>query len=173
MKLHGPITINGKAYAAGSEVPGTFIYPFFLLHMGMFGVSGFLLAYASNGADLPFLFLHGGIAITAYLVFYLAIFGKDEVKWMLINAGLGVFGISTEIAWLLGLFGRSPGDYPWYRHIVPFGYYVLYTFLVRHMLLDATSSRDDPERRQRIERYYIWGSALLYLAFWLLGRAQR
>jgi hypothetical protein len=34
--------------------------------------------------------MHGGIAIVVYLVFYLVIFGLDEVKWMLINAVLDV-----------------------------------------------------------------------------------
>jgi hypothetical protein len=173
MKLHGSLTINGKAYAAGDEVPGAFVYPFFLLHMGMFGASGFFLAYGVDDVPMPFLFLHGGIAIVAYLVFYLAIFGKDEVRWMLTNAALGIFGISIEIGWLLGLFGKSPGDYPWYRHIVPFGYYVLYTFLLRHLLLDATGARDDPGRRRRIESAYVWGSALLYLVLWIGGRLQR
>jgi hypothetical protein len=173
MKLHGSLTINGKAYAAGDEVPGTFVYPFFLFHMGMFGASGFFMAYGAQDVPTPFLFLHGGIAIVVYLVFYLAIFGKDEVKWMLTNAALGGFGIATEIGWLLSLFGKSPSEFPWYRHIVPFGYYVLYTFLLRHLLLDATASREDPERRRRVESAYVWGSALLYLALWLWGRAHR
>jgi hypothetical protein len=56
-----------------------FIYPFFAIHMLMFGLSGFVMAYASNRPDLFFLYLHGGIAIFVYLIFYLAIFGRDEV----------------------------------------------------------------------------------------------
>ena len=43
-----------------------FIYPFFGIHMLMFGLSGFLLAYAPEHADLTFLYLHGGIAIVVY-----------------------------------------------------------------------------------------------------------
>ena len=129
MKLHRDITINGKPYAAGMQVAGKFIYPFFLLHMGLFGLSGFLMAYAADDAPLHFLFLHGGIAIGVYLMFYLAIFGRDEVRWMLVNAALGLFGIYVEIGWLLSLFGKSPGDFGWMRHVVPFSYYILYTFL--------------------------------------------
>jgi hypothetical protein len=170
VKLHGAITINGKPYAAGSDVPGRYVYPFFLLHMGLFGLSGFFMAYATDDVPTPFLFMHGGIAILVYLVFYLAIFGRDEVKWMLINALLGIVGIYTEIGWLLGLFGKTPGDFPWYRHLVPFGYYVLYTFLLRHMVLDATASRDDPARRRRVESAYVWVSAGAYLLLWLLQR---
>ena len=170
MRLHGALTINGKAYAAGAEVPGRYIYPFFLLHMGMFGLSGFFMAYFADDVPMPFLFLHGGFAILVYLVFYLAIFGRDEVKWMLVNAALGLFGIYTEIGWLLGVFGKDPSDFPWYRHVVPFGYYVLYTFLLRHLLLDATASRDDPERRRRVESWYVWGSAAFYFVLWLLRR---
>lgn len=169
MKLHGDISINGKAYPAGSQVPGKFIYPFFLLHMGMFGMSGFLMAYGDD-APLPFLFLHGGIAITVYLVFYLAIFGRDEVRWMLVNAALGLFGIYTEIGWLLSLFGKTPGDFGWTRHIVPFAYYVLYTFLLRQLLLDLFGAREDTARRRRVEGAYVAGSLLLYVAMWIAGR---
>jgi hypothetical protein len=170
MKLHGSLSINGKAYAAGDEVPGRFVYPFFLLHMGIFGASGFFMAYFADDAPTAFLFMHGGFAILVYLVFYLAIFGRDEVKWMLINAALGLLGIYTEMGWLLGLFGKAPSDFPWYRHVVPFGYYVLYTFLLRHMVLDATASRDDPGRRRRVESAYVWVSAGAYLLLWLLQR---
>ncbi|HEX5693474.1 MAG TPA: hypothetical protein VFY00_02515, partial [Arenimonas sp.] len=97
MKLHGDLTINGKQYRKGQVAPKWFIYPFFLFHMGMFGLSGFFMAYGAQDMDLTFLYLHGGIAITVYVVFYLAIFGLDEVRWMFINAGLGLFGIWVEI----------------------------------------------------------------------------
>ncbi|MGH8030242.1 MAG: hypothetical protein ACREO3_09935, partial [Arenimonas sp.] len=89
MKLHSPITINGKAYAKGAEVPGWVIYPFFLFHMLLFGGSGFVMAYASDDVPTYFLYLHGGIAILVYIVFYFAMFGRDEVQWMFINATLG------------------------------------------------------------------------------------
>ena len=38
-----------------------FIYIFFGIHMLMFGLSGFLMAYATDRADIQFLYLHGGI----------------------------------------------------------------------------------------------------------------
>jgi hypothetical protein len=72
------------------------VYPFFLIHMLAFGLSGFLLAY-SGEAPVPFLYLHGGIAILVYTIFYVTIFGVDEVKWMFINAGLGLLGIVSQI----------------------------------------------------------------------------
>ena len=40
MKLNSALTINGKQYQVGDEVSGWFIYPFFMLHMGLFGMSG-------------------------------------------------------------------------------------------------------------------------------------
>ena len=67
-----------------------FIYLFFGIHMLMFGLSGFLMAYSSDGPGLGMVYMHGGIAILVYMVFYLTIFGRDEVQWMLINAGLAV-----------------------------------------------------------------------------------
>ena len=112
MKLHGSITINGKAYKKGSEIPWYKIYPFFLIHMLMFGGSGFLIAYCGRGRlALVFLYLHGGFAILVYSVFYVTIFGIDRVKWMFINAGLGLFGIYTQIGWILALFDKDPADY--------------------------------------------------------------
>lgn len=48
----------------------------------------------------------GGIAILMYTMFYFAMSGRNEVKWMFINAGLGIFGIYTQIGWFLSLVGK-------------------------------------------------------------------
>jgi hypothetical protein len=170
MKLHSALTINGTNYPAGSEVAWQKVYPFFLLHMAMFGGSGFLLAYADGGVPLLFLYLHGGFAILVYLVFYFAMFGVDEMKWMAINAGLGLLGIRAEIGWLLARFGKRVADFPWYVHVIPFAYYILYTFLLRHMLLDALAAREDEARRRWVERAYIGVSLVVYLALLVLAK---
>jgi hypothetical protein len=162
MKLHSALTINGRVYARGEEVPGLYIYPFFLIHMLVFGVSGFVLAY--SGAPVEFLYMHGGIAILVYLVFYLAIFGRDEVEWMFINAGLGIFGIVSQIDWILSLFGKRVGDFPPYVHVIPVLYFVLYTFLIRHAVSDLLGAEDDETKRRRFQYGYIGGSVLVYLA---------
>lgn len=163
MKLKSGMTVGGKQYAAGDRAPMKFIYPFFLFHMAMFGLSGFLMAYGSRSPDIGFLYLHGGIAITVYLVFYLAIFGMDEVKWMLINAGLGLLGIWAEIDIILGWFGKSLADFSPWVHVTPFLYYVLYTFLLRQMVIDLTGSRENPGRKRVVETVYVLGSLLLYV----------
>ena len=151
---------------------GWFIYPFFGIHMLMFGLSGFLMAYAADGPDLMFLYMHGGIAIFVYMVFYLMIFGLDEVRWMLLNAALGILGIYSQIGWILERFGKRIDDYPWQVHVVPFLYYVLYTFLLRQFLLDVTRSRDNPGRRTLVNNAYVVVSLLVYgLMFWRLQRA--
>lgn len=162
MKLKSAIKVGGKDYAAGERAPMLFIYPFFLFHMAMFGLSGFFMAYGSGDAGLAFLYMHGGIAITVYLLFYLAIFGVDEVKWMLINAGLGLLGIWAEINYILGWFGKSLGDFSPWVHVTPFLYYVLYTFLLRQLLLDLTGSRDKPARKRLVETLYVVASVTLY-----------
>ena len=127
-----------------------------------FGGSGFVMAYGA-GAPVPFLFLHGGIAILVYTLFYLTIFGRDEVKWMFINAGLGLLGIYSQIDWLLSLFGRRVADYPVYVHVVPFLYFVLYTFLIRHAVLDLLGAREDETKRTRVEYAYVGASVAVYL----------
>ena len=168
MKLQTDITINGKKYYKGSEVSWFQIYPFFLIHMLMFGGSGFLMAYGAKDVPVFFLYLHGGIAISVYTMFYCSIFGRDEVKWMFINAFLGLLGIYCQIDWLLSLFGKKIGDYPFYIHVIPFLYYVLYTFLIRHAALDITRARDNPARKKLVENLYIAVSLVIYLILYYL-----
>ena len=170
MKLHGDITINGKLHKKGEDIPWHFIYPFFGLHMLMFGGSGFLMAYFADDVDTAFLFMHGGIAILVYTVFYLVIFGVDEVKWMFGNALLGLYGIWCEIGWLLGLFGKEMADFPWYRHVTPFLYYILYTFLLRQLVLDLFHAREEGPRRRRIETIYVVASLVVYTLVYLGSR---
>jgi hypothetical protein len=172
MKLHAPITVNGREYAKGSNVPWFVIYPFFGLHMLVFGLSGFFLAYGAKDAPIAFVFGHGGIAILVYTIFYLAIFGWDEVKWMFLNALLGLYGIWSEIGWLLGLFGKSMADFPWYRHLIPFLYYILYTFLLRQLVLDLFGAREDEAKRRRVEIAYVVLSLLFYTLVYLARRAH-
>jgi hypothetical protein len=170
MKLQGAITISGVSYAKGTEIPWQKVYPFFLLHMLVFGGSGFFMAYATRRPPIFFLYLHGGIAVLIYTIFYLVIFGRDEVKWMFINAGLGVLGVYTQVGWLLYFFGKRISDYPVYVHVIPFLYYVLYTFLLRHAVVEITHSRDDPVRRRWIENAYIGISLAVYLLSYYLER---
>lgn len=169
MKLKSDVTINGKPYKKGDSISGWGIYPFFMVHMLMFGGSGFFMAYAENRPPVLFLYAHGGFAILVYCIFYLNFFGKEEVKWMFINAGLGIFGIYAEIDWLLGHFGKHVSDFPFYVHVIPFLYYVLYTFLLRQAVLDLFSAREDDEKESRVNQYYIVISLIIYsLIFFIL-----
>jgi hypothetical protein len=120
-----------------------------------FGLSGFLMAYSPDPPDLVFPYLHGGLAIVVYVVFYLSIFGRDAVKWMLVNAALGIVGIYAQMGWILERFDRRIEDYPWQVHVIPFLYYVLYTFLLRQFLIDVTRSRDNPQRRAMVDTGYV------------------
>lgn len=150
-----------------------FIYVFFGIHMLMFGLSGFLMAYAADGPDLTFLYMHGGIAITVYTIFYLVIFGPDQVVWMLVNAALGILGIQAQIGWILARFGKRITDYPWQVHVIPFLYYVLYTFLLRQFLVDVTRSRNDPRRKAMVDTAYVVLSLLVYgLMLWRLPQER-
>jgi hypothetical protein len=168
MKLHGSVTINGKTYTEGAEIAWYKVYPFFLVHMLVFGGSGFYMAYADKRPPVFFLYLHGGFAVTLYTIFYLTIFGRDEVRWMFINALLGLLGIYSQIGWLLSLFGKKIGDYPPYVHVIPFLYFVLYTFLLWQAAVDITRSREDPKRMNRLENAYIAVSVAVYLVAYLL-----
>jgi hypothetical protein len=170
VELQGSITINGRHYQKGDRIPWYSVYPFFLVHMAMFGASGFFLAYIDDGPVLLFLYMHGGIACAVYIAFYVVIFGIDRVKWMFINSGLGLFGIYAQIDIILSWFGRSAADFSAAVHFIPFLYYVLYTFLLHQMLLDATHSRSNPRRRQLVDALYIVASIVIYGSIWLAWR---
>jgi hypothetical protein len=169
VKLHGAFTINDRVYAAGDEVPWWTIYPLFLVHMAAFGSAGFVLAYAPGAESAQGIaFLFSGFAILCYLPFYDLMFGRDGLKWMFINAGLGLFGIVTQIDWILSLFGRTITDYPLQNHVIPIIYFVMYTFLLRHAVLDLAGVREDEERRPKVEVGYIVGSVAFYLVMHLV-----
>lgn len=155
MKLHSGMTMGNHYYCKGDDIPWYKVYPFFLIHMLGFGGSGFFMAYGDKRPDILFLYMHGGFAILIYTVFYFAMFGRDEVKWMFINAALGITGIIAQIGWILSLFGKSLGDYPIRVHVIPFLYFVLYTFLLRQAVLDMTRSREAGKRKQYVEYGYI------------------
>ena len=172
MKIHGTITINGVKYHEGDEIAWYSVYPFFMVHMLMFGASGFFMAYSGHledddGQKTVFLFMHGGLAITVYLGFYVVIFGLDSVKWMFINAGLGLFGIYAQIGWILAIFGKQASDFPIYVHVIPFLYYMLYTFLLHQMVLDVTGAREDEVRRKMVDSFYVVGSVMVYVLIYL------
>jgi len=163
MKLHSDMKINGKMYKKGMDIPWYTIYPFFMLHMFIFGGSGFLIAYGSD-TDVGFLFMHGGIAILVYIIFYFTIFGVEQVKWMFTNAALGFLGIYSEIDWILSHFDKHADDFAWYVHIVPFLYYVLYTFLLRQAVIDISGSRNNEQRMKYVNYLYVCLSLTIYLS---------
>jgi hypothetical protein len=149
------------------EAVGCFVYPFFFLHMGVFGLVGFLLSYSGVGVDVAV--MQGIIAIPIYLLFYLLIFGRDEIEWMFINAGLGLFGIASQIDFILSFFGRSVADYPWTIHVIPFMYWIMYTFLIRHLVLDLFGARNDEAKRSKVQWGYVGGSEAFYALTHVLG----
>lgn len=144
-----------------------------MFHMLAFGASGFFMAYSSKGPDLSFVYMHGGIAIFVYLIFYLTLFGLDEVKWMFINAGLGILAIYSQIDWLLSFFGKQASDYPFQVHVIPFLYFILYTFLLRQFILDLTGSRDDETKKHKVEYGYVAASIIIYLVSYMFHSADR
>ena len=170
MKLKSKITINNKLYPKGAYLPWYKIYPFFLIHMLGFGLSGFVMAYSNDNPGLWFLYMHGGIAIVVYTVFYLALFGVDEIKWMFINAALGLLGIYAQIDIILSLFGKKAGDFSAAVHVIPFLYYILYTFLLYQIVLDITGARENPDKKRTVEAFYVVGSVVLYLVIYMTRR---
>lgn len=151
-------------------MPWYMIYPFFLVHMLGFGLSGFLMAYSGDGPAIGFLYLHGGFAIVVYTVFYVALFGVDEIKWMFINAALGLLGIYAQIDFILSFFGKKAGDFSAAVHVIPFLYYILYTFLLYQLVLDVTGARADARRKKIAEAFYVISSVIIYTAIYQAKR---
>lgn len=156
MKIHGTIYIGRRSYLKGDDIPWFRIYPLALLHVLLFGGDSSYVAYAVKSPPLFMLYVHGGGGVLAYILFYLIIFGRDEVKWMFINTGLAVFGIYSQIGWLWSLLDKRVGDYPYYIHAIPFLYFVLYTFLLRQAVIDMIGAREgDTHRRLLLDNGYI------------------
>ena len=168
LKLHTDVSIKGKQYKKGDEISPYPAYIFFAIHMLAFGASGFYMAYSQSGPDLSFVYMHGGFAIIVYTIFYLAMFGVDEVKWMFINAALGILAIYSQIDWLLSYFGKRASDFPWEVHVIPFLYFILYTFLLRQFVVDITGSRDEGNRQRKVELGYILISIAIYLGSYMI-----
>ena len=143
------------------------VFIFFLIHMAAFGGVGFFLAYFSAPSDIPFLYIHGGIAIYAYLQFYTGFFGKDRVKWIFINSALGIFGIYGELRWFLAQFNKDISDYSVFVHIIPFTYYVLYTFLLYQTVLVLCGAYTNPQRKTIIETTYVVISLIIYFTIYV------
>jgi hypothetical protein len=153
---------NGRTYLPGEEVPWRYVYPFFLIHMLVFGGTSFYLSYAGDGSEAMTSVVLALLGLPVYLVFYRAMFGREEIRWVFINAALGILGIAAEIGWLLSLSGKQLRDYPVIAHIGPFAYYVVYTFLLRHAAIDLVRARTSPVVTTRVERYYVLISLLWY-----------
>jgi hypothetical protein len=89
---------------------------------------------------------------------------------MFINAALGLLGLYSQIGWLLSLFGKKIDDYPDSVHVIPFLYFVLYTFLLRHVFLDITQCREDTLRRKIVETLFVVITAAFYLVTYFMER---
>lgn len=145
-----------------------FIYPFFLFHMLGFAGSGFFMAYTSSPPPFIFVLFHGLIAIATYIAFYKATFGFDEVKWAAINAVIGIQGIFFEMHALVWRFGVDIRDFPWYRHVIPGIYYVLYMFLLRQLVIDIFGARNNPTRLSVVNTLYLIGVTVFFFRYPLM-----
>lgn len=141
----------------------TRIFPYgrFLLHLLVFGSTGFYMAYGTT-VPLNILYAHGGVTVIGYLGMYYHAFGVDSLKWIVTNATLGLYGVAVEVDLLLSLFDRGIADYPLATHVVPFSYYVLYMFLLRRAMLAISGAESDEAKGRRLGRVFVVGSLVLY-----------
>ncbi|NNE56611.1 MAG: hypothetical protein HKN36_00755 [Hellea sp.] len=162
-------TQNQSGYGSTGTIFGNdrkavyFVYGFFLVHMLAFGSAGFFMSYGSDAPAPAFNYLFSGFAISIYLIFYLVIFGLDDIGWLLINSALGVLGVLAQLDWILAAFGTGTSSYPWTAHIIPGIYYVLYTFLLRRMILHIFRVRDGTRKKTIVDGIYVAGSLLVYV----------
>ena len=81
---------------------------------------------------------------------------------MFINAALGLFGIYAQIDWILSMFGKSADDFPVSVHVIPFLYYILYTFLLYQLVLHLSGAHRHPGRKSLVEAIYVVASLAIY-----------
>ena len=89
---------------------------------------------------------------------------------MFLNAGLGLLGIYTQVGWLLSRFGKKTSDYPLHLHVLPFLFYILYTFLLRQAVLDLAGARENEQKRNTVENIYVGCSVAVSIVFYYLER---
>jgi len=53
-------------------------------------------------------------------------------------------------------------------HVIPFLYYVLYTFLLYQLVLEVTGARENLQRKKLVEGFYVGISVMVYTAIYLL-----
>ncbi len=159
--MNNPIKWQGK------KLPIWVFFPFIVIHITLFGLLSFVMAYY---LDVPTLFLlvFGFIGIITYLAFYSSMYGVDQFRWIFINTALGIFGLSVELNLLLSLSEDDLAGFPWYRDIIPFTLYVLYTFWLRQCVLAAFGAKDDPEKEERVSYLYAATFLLVYLGLYFL-----
>lgn len=143
-------------------------YLFFLVHMAIFGIGCLYLSYSDGGKNSINALLFSILPIYVYVKFYIALFDLDDIRWLFINSALGFFGIFAQLDFILSLFDATVDDYRGYVHIAPFTYFILYTFLIRHALLDFIASRFDKNKQRLIENAYIAISIIFYTFLSLL-----
>ncbi len=133
--------------------------------MLIFGGTSFLIWYSGLVplGILPYFYFFDGFALLIYILLYLGVFGHEEVKWMFINAGLGILGIYTQLDAVLSHFGKRVDQYPLHIHITPTLYFILYTFTIRQAVLDLFNAREDDIIRTIVKYGYITVSTLAYL----------
>ena len=136
------------------------IYLFFLAHMAAFGTATFHITYHKQLGDV---YSVGVISLLTYVLFYLIMFGVDEILWLVITSVLGLLMIKSWLGTLALPFIPDPAtagdriltdfdDFPARRHILPGAFLVMYTFMLRNMLIDVLGARFNPRR----DRYVGW-----------------
>ena len=172
-----PIVVQTAESGKGKKVL-IFIYLFFIAHMGVFGTATFFLTYGEQNIEFATMF--GGFAVFVYAIFYLVIFGFDELKWLFINSLLGVLGIYGWLEELAHYFlpnavggeafvntiytkYTSFSQFPIAWHLLPGTFFIMYEFLLRNFLIDLFGARKKTERKRSVGILFILISIIQFL----------
>ena len=167
--MYKPIVAKTAESGKGKKVL-IFIYLFFIAHMGIFGTTTFFLTYGEQNIEFAVMF--GGIAVFVYAIFYMVIFGFDELKWLFINSLLGILSIYGWLEELAYHFLPSPGadkssfggihekyisfsQFPIAWHLLPGAFFIMYEFLLRNFLIDLLGARKKTERKRSVGILFI------------------
>ena len=136
------------------------IYLFFLADMAGFGTLTFYLTYHQQQGES---YMVGAMLVIIYVLFYLMLFGADDVLWLFINGLLGALMVRSWLETLATPFIPPPSmlghgiitdfdGFPVVRHILPGAVFLMYQFMLRNFLIDALGARFNPRRK----RYVGW-----------------
>ncbi|EKE29455.1 MAG: hypothetical protein ACD_2C00172G0003 [uncultured bacterium (gcode 4)] len=142
-------------------------YPILVPHVLIFGFTWFMLFYSHQRPAMGFLIWL--ITTISYLIVYVQLFGKEQIRDMLIG---GLIWVIQVYGWLEILAAKAIDwtkefktfdSMPMYYHLIPATYFIMWTFLVKNVIIDLIWARNNPEKMNLTYKLFYAISLLIFI----------